>query len=601
MNSDSIELSRSFPDSGGRYREGNRNITEANTVFAGLFEYLETVILVRQKNGSFLVMGQAPDWFSAFFSKQVASPMDLEETFPFLSSFLMDAQPHWQNEQTGALESGFWVELNPQGKEVPLEASALLIDNLPLLLIRRCQKAYQQQTTLLQTGRDAALETLQERKQNAAQLKRSIFYDLPTGLPNQVFLRVQLLQALERLKRGECSPFSLSLLSIEPLKAVNRRYGQNFGDQVLMQVIERLRKHLEPTDLLARLGEDRLVFIPWSLSDQSSIEPFLGTIQQELTLPYQIEHHEVVLQFNIGVAQGTGFQDQPEEILDHASIAMGSARQSEQSHAFFDSAMRLQVIRTSDLERDLPKSIRQQQLLAYYEPVVSLKQKTITGFEALVRWHHPIYGLLAPGSFIPLAETTGFVVPLGEWMLHQACTQVARWNTNFDRALAVQVNLSAKQLSADNLLKTVQEIVRQTPVLPKYLKLEITESMVHQNLASTVEQLQQIKAFGVHICMDDFGTGYSSLNYLHQLPIDTLKIDRSLTQAMNPGSTEILKATVNLAHDLGMDVIAEGVETPEHLERLQKLNCDYAQGYLFSKPMPPHLAQQLLYQPLTIL
>ncbi len=591
----------SFSDSGGNYpvRESSGS-AQARSVFIGLFERLEIVILQGQADGTFVLIGQAPTWFHSFYPDNRPGQLNLVELFPFLSGFLSEAQSHWQSQKEGILESGLWVEFNPEREEVPLAASALIVDSLPLLLIRQSQAAYHQKVAVLQKGREAALEMIQERKENAVQLQQSTFYDLSTGLPNQLFLRVHLVQALERLKQGKCSPFVLSLLSVEPLKVLRRRYGQAGVEQLLEQVIDRIRQILAPKDLLARFSEDSFVLLHWGLNAQN-VEPLIESMLQSLALPYQLGPHEVAARFSLGLSLETGFHEQPEEVLDHASIAMGYAKHHGRPYAVFNSAMHLQVIRQAGLERDLPQAIRQQQLLAYYEPVVSLKEKAVTGFEALVRWHHPTYGLLAPGSFIPLAEENGFVVPLGEWMLEQACTQVAQWNQDFNRSLAVQVNLSARQLSEANLLETVQTIVQHTPVLPKYLKLEITESMVHQNLDATVEQLERIKAFGVHICMDDFGTGYSSLNYLHQLPIDILKIDRSLTQAMNPGSTAILRATINLAHDLGLDVIAEGVEIQAHLDRLLFLGCDYAQGYLFSKPMPPHMAQEFFQQPLALL
>ncbi|MGF1602014.1 MAG: putative bifunctional diguanylate cyclase/phosphodiesterase [Thermosynechococcaceae cyanobacterium] len=574
---------------------------QTQSIFSGLFERLDTVILAQQLDQSFLIVGKVPGWFCDFCPQREGSHIRVEDVFPFLSSFMADAQAHWQNQQTDILESELWVEASPDGQEIPLGASAVLLNTLQLLLIRQEQTVYREQGSLLQKGREAALESQQERKMTAAQLQYSTFYDCLTGLPNQTFLRVQLVQALERLRQEQVSLFTLCLLSVNDFKVVSRRYGQAFSDQLLMQVIERLRHHLELEDLLVRLGENNFVFIPWSLNTRQRVEALTEAMLQELALPYQLGPHEVSSSFSLGLSQGTAFQDQPEDILDHARMAMGYAKHQGEPYRFFDSTLHLEVIRNSDLERDLPQSIHQQQLLAYYEPVVSLQHRKVTGFEALVRWNHPTYGLIFPGDFIPLAEKTGFVVPLGKWMLEQACTQVAQWNNGSNHDLAVQVNLSARQLAASNLLETVQTILEQTPVLPQYLKLEITESMVHEDLDSSIQQLEYIRAFGVRICLDDFGTGYSSLNYLHRLPLDTLKIDRSLTQATSPGSTEILTATINLAHNLSLDVIAEGVETPQQLHRLQRLGCDYAQGYLFAKAQPPDLAQAFLDQPLTVL
>lgn len=593
-----------YTKTSNRYSNTSGSSLKLQSVFAEVFARLEIAVLTQQANGTFLALGQVPNWFSAFFASPIdnAASLHVEETFAFLSNFLDTAQQHWQDQRPGVLESELWVECNLQGTEVPLAASAIYLEPFNLLLLQHAQTAYEQQMLCLQRGRETTLAAIQERKQNAEQLQRSTFYDWSTGLPNQMFLKVQLMQALERLKHEDSETFILGMLDIVDFKAVNMRYGPGVGDLILMQVIERIKQHLASEDLLARLGDDSFVIIPWSLGQQDAVEPLMTQLLADLKAPYRLEGNEITLNFTLGMAQGTAFQDQPEEVLNRANIAMDYARrQGTQHYAMYDATMHLQAMRQSDLERDLPQSIQHQQLLAYYEPIVSLQQGDITGFEALVRWHHPMYGLLSPLEFIPLAEETGFVVSLGQWMLDQACHQVNQWNAGFNRSLAIQVNLSARQLTQPNLLSIIQTILHQTPVPPQALKLEITESMVHQNLDLVVAQLQQIKAFGIHICMDDFGTGYSSLNYLHRLPIDTLKIDRSLTQATTPGSAEILRATVNLAHNLGLDVIAEGVETVQQLKRIQSLGCDYVQGYLFAKPAPPSLAQQLLRHPPTAL
>lgn len=442
--------------------------------------------------------------------------------------------------------------------------------------------------------RDTALEALEFNKRAADHLQQSTFYDWLTGLPNQALLELQLTQHLN-MKRT----FALCLLNIDQFKIFNMHYGQTLGDQLLMKVVARIKLHLAPGDLFARLGGNHFILIPWALEERMAIEGFVERLLLELALPYQLGQQQVSLMFNVGITLHSAQVSQPKDAINQASIAMDSAKQGDgQRYAFYDPQMHLKRVRHWDLESDLPHAIRNRQLRVCYQSIVSLRQQRLTGFEALVRWQHPTYGLLSPVEFIPHAERTGFIVPIGQWMLHEACVQVGQWNGQLDHPLTMQVNLSAQELMEPDLPQSIQAVLHQTTIPSAALKLEITESMVLHNLDLAIKQLHRIKAFGVHISMDDFGTGYSSLSYLHKLPIDTLKIDRSLTQAMTHSSTQVLMAIIRLAHNLGMDVTAEGVETQGQLKRIQHLGCDYAQGYLFSKRERPEKVQQLLNQPI---
>ncbi len=561
------------------------------TVFSSLFQSLETAILIQQDDGSFQLIGQEPDWFVNFFSLSEGkkSGISIAETFPFLGNFLIDAEHHWQHQAEGILDAGLWIEINPQGEELPLQASAICLKNDCLLLIQHPPLSYYQRENILQTGREKALEVIEVKKQAADHLRRSTFYDWLTGLPNQALLELQLTQHLTGQKA-----FPLCLLDIDQFKVINLHYGRTLGDQLLLKVVARIKLYLAPGDLFARLDGDDFIVIPWALEGRKAIESFVERLLLELALPYQLENHKVLLKFYCGITLDAAGVSQPKVAINQAFIAMENARGSEQQYALYEPQMHLQMLRHWHLERDLPQAIQKEQLRVFYQSIVSLKHKKLAGFEALVRWLHPTYGLLSPYEFIPLAEKTGFIVPIGQWIMHQACAQVAQWNGQIEHPITVQVNLSAQELLQTGLPETIQAILQQACIPPKALKLEITESMVIHNLDLAVKQLRRIKATGVHISMDDFGTGYSSLSYLHQLPIDSLKIDRSLTQAKTTGSTKVLKAIISLAHNLEMDVTAEGVENNEQLERIQNLGCDHVQGYLFSKPQLPDLAQNLL-------
>ncbi len=571
------------------------------SLFPKIIARLQIVVLVQRVQGFFQVQGHTPDWLHDFFPEVVAdiSQNLMASTFPFLGDFLIDAQFSWKNNPTEILESGWWVECNKNGEEIPLKASALLIDDKKILIIHYSQTAYSQRQKLLLTAREKALSKHKERKKIEREIQQDNYFDRLSSLPSQILLRSNSIQELEDLKQREDRSFDIYMLDIEQLMSVNKRYGKAFGDLILMQITKRIKRNLSVDDFLVRGVEEDLIVITFSEGLKSDYQPFAEKMLRDLMRPYWLGDDEVVLKFNLGIAQGTNFQIQLETVLNQASIAMEYTKNDcPQLYALYEPAIEQRMVRQSNLERDLPQSIRKKQLQIYYEPIVSLNKRGISGFEALVRWQHPTYGLVPPMDFIPFAEQSGFIVPMGEWVLSQAWNQVAQWNSNLANAIVVQVNLSARQLADPSLVETINALMKWGYLSPQCLNLEITESMVHDNLEIAVDQLKKIKALGVHISMDDFGTGYSSLNCLHRLPIDTLKIDRSLIQETSAHSTEILRAMVNLAHNLELVVIAEGVETESQLAWVQSLNCDYAQGYLFSRPVPPRQAHQLLLQPL---
>jgi EAL domain-containing protein (putative c-di-GMP-specific phosphodiesterase class I) len=313
-----------------------------------------------------------------------------------------------------------------------------------------------------------------------------------------------------------------------------------------------------------------------------------------------LNQQEISTTVSIGIAISEPEEAiQADDLIRNAHTAMNRAKAlGKDRHEIFSAGMRTQVINRLQLESDLRQAIKKQEFVLYYQPILDLKTETIIGFEALVRWQSPERGFVSPGEFIPLAEETGLIIPLGEWILKQACQQMHQWHQQFSREipLIISVNLSIRQFSQPNLVEMVAQTIRETNLVPNSLKLEITESMVMDNVESAIEILESLKALNLRLSMDDFGTGYSSLSYLHRFPMDTIKVDQSFVRRIkdNGDDSEIARTVVMLGHNLGMDIIAEGIETVNQKQILQSLDCEYGQGYLFSKPVPVELVPDLL-------
>jgi diguanylate cyclase (GGDEF)-like protein/PAS domain S-box-containing protein len=482
-----------------------------------------------------------------------------------------------------------------------------------------------------------------ERLWAEEQLLHAAWHDGLTGTPNRNKFIHQLSQTVERAKQRPDDLFAVLFLDLDRFKVVNDSLGHSKGDQFLVAVARRLEACLRPGDLVARLGGDEFTILLSAISDISDATGFAERIQLELMLPVNLSGHEVFTTASIGIAIGAYRlgpsqsepvgrpYEQPEDILRDADLAMYRAKAlGKARHVVFDTAMHERAVALLQLENDLRRAIQENcegsilnseltgggvasgrafpgesqwerehsQLLLYYQPVVALDTGRIAGFEALARWRHPERGLISPAEFIPVAEETGMIVPLGAWVLFEACQQLRRWQEQFpDRQeLTMSVNLSGKQLSQPDLLPQIDAILRQTGISPTYLKLEITESVLMENAAAAAEVLEKLRDRNIGLCVDDFGTGYSSLSYLHRFPINTLKIDKSfvIEMAGDDENSEIVRAIVTLAHNLGMYVVAEGVETEKQLVQLWALQCEYGQGYFFSKPLRAEDAEALL-------
>jgi diguanylate cyclase (GGDEF)-like protein len=429
-----------------------------------------------------------------------------------------------------------------------------------------------------------ALEESKEHFRHAA------FHDELTSLPNRNQFNEHLRSVFERAKRDKGRLFAVLFLDIDRFKNVNDSLGHSCGDQLLLAISRRLEECLRKTDMVARFGGDEFAILIDDVPDSATVIAIAETIHRLLSAPFHFGRHEAFVTASIGIALSHAGYEEPEDILRDADIAMYHAKGNGKArHELFDEAMYTQAVSMLRLENDLRRAIERVEFCVHYQPIVKLTSGDITGFEALVRWQHPEHGLVPPDEFIPVAEETGLIMPIGLWVLEEACRQMRAWQDRSirDESLTLSVNLSGKQLEGPDLIEEIRNILHRTGFDPCNLNLEITESVVMENAEATVSKLKSLRALGVRLSIDDFGTGYSSLSYLHRFPVTTLKIDRSFVSKMHDRSenVEIARTITTLAHNLGMEVVAEGVETDEQAAQLRALTCEYGQGYLFSKPL----------------
>lgn len=438
---------------------------------------------------------------------------------------------------------------------------------------------------------------ISDRKRAEEQLRHNAFYDVLTGLPNRALFMDRLEQTIERAKRHQDYLFAVLFLDLDRFKVINDSLGHGIGDQLLIAFGRKLEACLRSVDTVARLGGDEFVILLEEITNVSDATHVAERIRRELALPFNLSGHEVFTTTSIGIALSSTGYGNPENLLRNADIAMYRAKSlGKARYEIFDPVMHARALRLLQMENSLYRAIEREEFQIYYQPIVELQTGKVIGFEALVRWQHPTQGLVSPLAFIPVAEETGLIVPIGYWILRSACRQLHLWQ-RFDpnQSLIISVNLSGKQFSQPDLVQQIDQILQETSLAPRSLTLELTESMIMEDESATTTLLQ-LRELGVNLSIDDFGTGYSSLGRLLHFPINTLKIDRSFVSGMgtNQGNLRIIQAIVTLAHQLGMDVTAEGVETAEQLAQLRNLQCEYGQGYFFSRPLDCEAAEILI-------
>jgi diguanylate cyclase (GGDEF)-like protein/PAS domain S-box-containing protein len=435
-----------------------------------------------------------------------------------------------------------------------------------------------------------------DRVRTEEDTRRRGLHDPLTGLPNRTLVLDRIAHALARANRGEAS-VAVLFLDVDNFKVVNDSLGHRAGDNLLRQLAERLSDAVRPADTVGRFGGDEFVVLCEDVVDEPMALRIAGRLARVFAEPFSLEGDDVHLaSASIGVVLRDGAQDDPEELLRDADAAMYRAKERGRSRVeLFDSGMRARAIGRLQTEGDLRRALDRDELRVVYQPIVTLGDGAIRGFEALVRWQHPERGLLAPAQFIPVAEESGMIVALGRVVLEEACRQAVRWAAEHG-PVPIHVNLSARQVADPNLVDSVAHVLRTTGVAPSSLVLELTETSLLERSHSPADTLARLKGLGISLILDDFGTGYSSLSYLQQFPLSGLKIDRSFVAALGAanGDGAIVDAILRMARALDLEVVAEGLETEQHLETLRGLGCRYGQGYLFSRPVNVATASALL-------
>ena len=430
------------------------------------------------------------------------------------------------------------------------------------------------------------------------QLTRQAFRDALTGLPNRALFMDRLSHGLTRARRRH-EHVAVLFLDLDRFKVINDTLGHTVGDQLLVEVSNRLGSSLRPGDTVARLGGDEFGLLLEDVADAETAELVALRIEAELAKPLSFEGREVFVTASIGIALSSERLGTPEEVLRDADLAMYHAKaKGKARHEIFDGTMSAPALDRMDLEMDLRSAITNRDFRLHYQPILRLDTGRITEVEALIRWQHEKRGLLQPDAFIGLTEETGLIVPIGQWVLTEACRQARVWQIEFPRnpPLVMSVNLSAKQFQNPRLVEEITDALTMSGLEPACLKLEITESVVMQDVPATLAKLHELKDLGIRLAIDDFGTGYSSLGYLKRFPVDTLKIDRSFVKGLSHegGDSAIVRAVVTVAKSLSMEVTAEGIETDQQRLELKALGCDLGQGFLFGRPSAPEHLKPLL-------
>ena len=449
---------------------------------------------------------------------------------------------------------------------------------------------------------------IENRKRIEEQLRYDALHDALTGLGNRTLLIDRLRHVNERKRRKPELPYALFFLDLDKFKQINDSFGHRAGDQVLIEVSHRLGLGLRATDTVsrfnglntvARIAGDEFVILLEDFCDEEDVQKVGDRIAGLLNAPFLIDGQEILVSASMGVAVPEEPYDNPEDIIRDADIAMYRAKQLGGARMVkFSSEMYQGTIQRIQLENDLRKAVERNEFEVHYQPIFTLGDHRLTGLEALVRWNHPQKGLLLPEEFIKVADEIGVIIPIGYFVIEEACRKVKSWQEsyNFEPEIIVSLNLTPRQLMHDDLVERVAAITQKIGVKPMQLWFEVTESVLLENNKQVLARLNEIKRLGIHIEIDDFGTGYSSLSYLQNLPIDGFKIDRSFIKDIQIGGTHIIKSLVELGHSMGMTEVAEGVETEFQMEFLKSIDCDYVQGYLLARPLSPVVVEQWLRQ-----
>ena len=463
------------------------------------------------------------------------------------------------------------------------------------------QKVYQR-TIELKAAVCKLRREVDERQRIQQQLVYDALHDSLTGLPNRTLLSKKIEFTIAYAQQNPDYLYGLLFIDLDRFKAINDSLGHAVGDRLLISVSKLLQKCVRENDIVARLGGDEFIILLDGIGSLSDATQIGERILQKLRSPFRLKGQNIFTSASIGIVFGSNEYNDALDLMRDADIAMYQAKdRGKARYTVFDRAMYDEAIRLVELENSLRMALERREFIMHYQPIISLDNSELAGFEALIRWHHPQKGFVPPSEFIPIAEDTGLILDIGEWLLRESCLQLQLWREQFAsipqvKSLKMSINLASLQLQESNFITKLDRILEETGLDGNSLRLEITEGVLIEPEGNVQNTLKQIKDKNIKLSIDDFGTGYSSLSYLRRFPIDNLKIDRSFIQQMNHDfeNFEIVRLIITLAKTLGMDTISEGVETPQQREQLKSLGCQFAQGYLFSKPLAPLAVESML-------
>ena len=466
------------------------------------------------------------------------------------------------------------------------------------------EKKVYQRTFELKTVVYQLRQEINERQRVQQQLVHDALHDTLTGLPNRAFLMERIKFTIAHAKENSGYMYAVLFIDLDRFKVVNDSLGHFVGDLLLVAVSKLLKECVRENDIVARLGGDEFVILLDGIKNIQDATFVGNRIQKRLQSPFELEGHSIFTSASIGIVFNSLEYNSASDLMRDADIAMYRAKDNGKGrYSIFDQAMYNETLKLIELENNLRLALGRHEFMMYYQPIISLKNNNLVGFEALIRWKHPERGFISPTEFIPIAEDTGLILDIGEWLLEEACQQLQKWRQKFAfsplvNSLKMNINLACQQLQEPNFIAKLDRILVETGLDGRFLKLEITESALIEPGGNIQRTLKQIRNRNIKLSIDDFGTGYSSLSYLRRFPIDNLKIDRSFIEQMNFDSEnfEIVKLIVTLAKTLGMDTISEGVETLQQLNQLKALGCEFGQGYLFSRPLEPKAVESMLSQ-----